>query len=111
MRRTCTGTSSGSLGVDLKRVGPRALRATIASASGALVGLKAAFSSSCSQTSLRVGKDGIACRSAVERHLADDRDRRGVQEVGDLGAGDRAADDDAPLASTTQRVVPGALRP
>ena len=35
---------------------------------------------------------------ALERHLADDRDRRRVQEVGDLGARDRAADDDPALA-------------
>ena len=48
-----------------------------------------------SQISLRVGKAGTAWRSRVERDLADDRDRRGLQEVRDLGAGDRRADDDA----------------
>ena len=34
---------------------------------------------------------------ALQRHLAHDRDRRRVQEVGDLGARDRAADDDPAL--------------
>ncbi len=32
-----------------------------------------------------------------ERDLTDDRDRRGVQEVGDLGAGDGGPDDDVAL--------------
>src|SRR3954452_11711648 len=41
------------------------------------------------------GRDRVA--QALDRHLADDGDRRRVQEVGDLGARDRAADDDAPL--------------
>ena len=35
---------------------------------------------------------------ALERHLADDRDRRRVQEVDDLGARERAAGEDPALA-------------
>ena len=54
-------------------------------------------SNSCSQISLRVGKAGTAWRRRVDRHLADDGDRRRVQEVGDLGAGDRRADEHAAL--------------
>ena len=38
----------------------------------------------------RERRDRVA--QARERHLADDRDRRRVEEVGDLGAGDRRAD-------------------
>ena len=43
---------------------------------------------------------------ALQRHLPHHRDRRGVQEVGDLGAREGGAHDHAPPSSTTSRVVP-----
>ncbi len=51
-------------------------------------------SSSFSQISLRVGKDGHGVGESLERDLADDGDRRGVQHLGDLDAGERRAGDD-----------------
>ena len=53
-------------------------------------------SSSRSQISLRVGNDGYGVPQTVERHLADDRDRRRVDELGDVGADERRADEHAP---------------
>ena len=53
----------------------------------------AAFSSSLSQISLRVGNAGTAWRRRATRDLADDRDRRRVQEVRHLGAREGRADE------------------
>src|SRR4051794_6755116 len=39
------------------------------------------------------GEGGDRVAQAADGHLADDRDGRRVQEVGDLGAGERGADD------------------
>jgi hypothetical protein len=47
---------------------------------------------------------------ALERQLADDRDRRRVEEVGDVRPGDRAADERPPFPVDENRAVPGALR-
>jgi hypothetical protein len=45
----------------------------------------------------------------LERDLGDDGDGRRMQEVDDLRTGDRAADQDPPLASTMKRAAPGAF--
>src|SRR5262245_736500 len=44
------------------------------------------------------GEGGDRVAQAVERHLADDRDRRRVEELGDVAAGDREPDEEAALA-------------
>src|SRR3954453_6544256 len=67
------------------------------------------------RTSLRQAQPDLAARRE-RRHgvaqplvgdFADDRDRRRVQEVRDLGAGDRAADDDPPLTVDEPAGGPG----
>ncbi len=53
---------------------------------------------SASQTSLRVGKAGIACMRRSSGTSADDRDRRRLKPVGDLGSGERGPDDQIAVA-------------
>ena len=80
--RPCRGTSPAG-----GRSGPRRTEH----------GYRPSSLSSRSQISLRVGNAGTAWRRRVTRDLADDRDRRGVEEVRDLGARDRRADEHAAL--------------
>ena len=54
-------------------------------------------SSRRSQSSERVGNAGTACQRSSSGDLADDGDRRRVERLRDLGAGDRGADDDPAL--------------
>ena len=54
------------------------------------------------------GSDGTAWREPLERHLADDRDRRRVQELGDLEPVNVAPTITPRSSSTTSRAVPGA---
>jgi len=45
----------------------------------------------------------------LERHLADHRDRRGMQGLRDLWPGDRRADDDAPVLVDDEPGRPGCV--